>query len=111
MCENPIQYTRDFIVSIKSGEKTSLINTDSLVKQLITHDFLENIKIIEKLSIDNIPTHTIYKNKGGNSNTYGKKKNSYLKENLFRKWIDPLDGKTRERYYNKIIKIAKECSK
>ena len=39
------------------------------------------------------------------------KKNSYLKENLFRKWIDPLDGKTRERYYNKIIKIAKECSK
>ncbi len=81
MCENPIQYTRDFIVSIKSGEKTSLINTDSLVKQLITHDFLENIKIIEKLSIDNIPTHTIYKNKGGNSNTYGKKKKFYRDKN------------------------------
>ena len=30
MCENPIQYTRDFIISIKSGDKTSLTNTDSL---------------------------------------------------------------------------------
>lgn len=40
-----------------------------------------------------------------------KKENLYMKEKLFRKWIDPLDGKTRQRYYNKIIKIAEGCSK
>ena len=45
MCELPTQYTRDFILSIKSGEKSSLVNNQSLIKQLITVDFL----IISKL--------------------------------------------------------------
>ena len=74
MCENPIQYTRDFIISIKSGEKNSLINTQSLIDQLITENFLENLKTIEKLSVDNIPTHTTYKGKNSGGN-YGKKNN------------------------------------
>ena len=81
MCENPIQYTRDFIISIKSGEKNSIINTKSLIDQLITHEFLENLKTIEKLSVDNIPTHTSYKGKGGNGGGYNKKKKFYRDKN------------------------------
>lgn len=79
MCENPIQYTRDFIISIKSGEKNSLINTQSLIDQLITENFLENLKTIEKLSVDNIPTHTIYKGKNSGNN-YGKKNKKFYRD-------------------------------
>lgn len=64
MCENPIQYTRQFILDIKSGEKNSLIKSQNLIDTLITEDFLKNLKIIEKLSVDNIPTQNSYKGKG-----------------------------------------------
>ena len=66
MCDIPIQYKRDFILEIKSGERNSPIKNKTFIEKIITHDFFENLKTIEKLSIDNIPTHTTYKNKGSN---------------------------------------------
>ena len=63
MCENPVQYTREFILDIKSGEKNSLIKVKILLK-LDHRRIHKNLKIIEKLSVDNIPNKK--KGKGHN---------------------------------------------
>ena len=70
MCSSPIQYSREFILDIKEGNKSTVTQSVGLIKSLITESFLDNLKIIEKLAVENIPTHTSYKSKG----TYGKKK-------------------------------------
>ena len=79
MCENLIQYNREFIIDIKSGNKNSLIKTQSLVDSLITQVFLDNLKTIEKLSIDNIPTHNNFKGKNSN---YNSKKKRYPRDRI-----------------------------
>ena len=78
MCSSPIQYSRDFILEIKEGKKSNVTQSVSLIKSLITDSFLDNLKIIERLAVDNIPTHTNYKSKG---NSYGKKKKYFSKDN------------------------------
>ena len=80
MCSSPIQYSREFIQDIKEGRKSNVTQSVGLIKSLITDKFLENLKIIEKLAVDNIPTHTTYKSKG----SYGKKKRYFSKENRIR---------------------------
>ena len=40
--------------------------------------------------------------------TVGRAKTLLSKEKLTIEWIDPLDGQTRQRYYNKLIEISKK---
>ena len=103
MCENPIQYTRDFILSIKTGEKNSLVSSENLVEQLITPIFLENLKTIEKLSIDNIPTHNSYKCKGNNGG-YNKKQKFYRDKNR-------PTPKRPTTFLNKVGEVSEEIKK
>lgn len=81
MCSSPIQYSREFILDIKEGKKSNVTQSVGLIKSLITEAFMDNLKIIEKLAVDNIPTHTTYKSKG---NSYGKKKKYFSKDNRLR---------------------------
>tara|TARA_B100000795_G_scaffold268520_1_gene255639 strand:+ start:3826 stop:4770 length:945 start_codon:yes stop_codon:yes gene_type:complete len=100
MCENPIQYTRDFILSFTSGEKKSLIIDESLISNLITPQFLENLKTIEKLSIDNIP----------NQNNF-KSKNNYNKKNKYNRDKNRTPTKRPTTFLNKVGEKCDEIKK
>ena len=78
MCENPIQYNRQFILDIKLGEKNSLVKDKNLIDSLITEQFLNNLKIIERLSVDNIPTHNNFK--GKHTGFSGKKNKKFYRD-------------------------------
>jgi translation initiation factor 4G len=78
MC-SPIQYTRDFIIEIKDGKKSNITQNTTLVNTLINEYFLENLKIIEKNAVDNIPTQNNYK---GSKSNYGKKKKYFAKDKV-----------------------------
>jgi len=80
MISVPIQYSREFINEIKEGKKSNITQSTSLINSLITKEFLENLKLIEKFAIDNIPTQNNYnKSKGGN---YNKKKKFFNKDKI-----------------------------
>lgn len=98
MCENPIQYNRDFINSIKNDKTNLLTQSESIINNLITAQFLESLKIIEKLSIDNIPTHNF------------KSKNNYKKKKNFRDKNRP-PAKRPTTFLNKIGEKSEEIKK
>lgn len=98
MCENPIQYNRDFINSIKNDKTNLLTQSESIINNLITPQFLESLKIIEKLSIDNIPTHNF------------KSKNNYKKKKNFRDKNRP-PSKRPTTFLNKIGEKSEEIKK
>jgi translation initiation factor 4G len=98
MCENPIQYNRDFINSIKNDKTNLLTQSESIINNLITPQFLESLKIIEKLSIDNIPTHNF------------KSKNNYKKKKNFRDKNRP-PAKRPTTFLNKIGEKSDEIKK
>ena len=60
-------------------------------------------KIIEKLAVDNIPTHTTYKSKGG---SYGKKKKYFSKDNRIRP-----PAKRPVTFLNKVGEKSEEIKK
>ena len=98
MCENPIQYNRDFINSIKNDKSNLLTQSESIINNLITPQFLESLKIIEKLSIENIPTHNF------------KSKNNYKKKKNFRDKNRP-PAKRPTTFLNKIGEKSDEIKK
>ena len=75
-------------------------------------EYKKRIKLINDYNLFNLANseNQLYEliKKNFSSKIYKKNKNKAQIKKLFKKWIDPLDGQTRQRYYNKLIEISKK---
>lgn len=102
---------------IISFASTVILEAGILNKNIIIPNFDEclkpeykkRIKLINDYHLFNIANseHQLYEiiKKNFSSNVHNKNNKKQIM-NLFKQWIDPLDGQTRERYYNKLIQIS-----